>query len=133
MIDAIVQGSNLILGSLKDWTEFLGANPRSILGIVLGLLVSWGGSQLLKRAYNLTGGRVTAIAFLLGVIVCFTISTAKTSISPFPWTELWISISVGMFSPAAYKIMRRLLMDRYPWIYNLSNDPEVEPKPRKSE
>lgn len=114
MIDAIASASTTLLGVLSDWTEFLGANPRVFLGIVFGLLVSWGSTQHAKRLLGWSGARVTSIAFLLGAVPCFTISTLGI-LNPFPWTELWISVAVGLFTFTVYDFARALFRRKFPW------------------
>lgn len=120
MIDTISDASAKILELLESWSAFIGTNPRVAAGIVVGLLVSWGGTQAVKRLTMWQGRRLTILAIALAFVVCFTMATLGI-LWPFPWAELWISAAVGLFAPLAYKWTRALLADRFPKIEKLSS------------
>jgi len=120
MIDAIASASDAVLGVLSSWSEFLGTNPRIVAGILVGFLFAWFGTQFVKRATLWQGRRLTVFALVSGFLACFTISTLGV-LSPFPWSELWISLVVGLTAPAAYKTTRAFLASRFPAIEKLSS------------
>lgn len=110
-----------MLNLILSWLEGFGLDPRLVVAVVIGLVVSWCFTQAAKEISRQCGRRLHGnvarlVAFLVGFSATITIATERG------WLELWIALTVGVASPLAYKILQAVAGNRWEWVKHLSGD-----------
>lgn len=96
--------------------EWLGLAPLHVGAALLGLIVSWGGTQIIKKNFDLLRWQVITIAVLLGFAPAYTVAPG------WGWLEFWIAMACGFCAPGAYKLLVAFASHRWEWVRELSRD-----------
>lgn len=102
-----------------DWLNSIAdALARSdVRGIVIALLISWGGTQLLKNAPTLL--RLSDRARVLRTrLIAFVLAAVPTTVLwPYSMEErILLGIALGVASPTIYTTLARTLYHFFPWL-----------------
>lgn len=117
------------LGAAIDALQALGIHPALVAGALVGMLVSWLGTQALKRPLGLRGRRCTAVGAMLAALPA--LSIGMVAVGDLGWIAalyaFWTAVAVSAAAPLGYKILRTVLRRWKPhWAQALSGDPPAE-------
>lgn len=102
---------------LRDALDLLGLTPTHLVAAMLGLLVSWGSTQALKKMCGWSGRPVAALSFILGFGATITV------IPGVGWLQFWLAVAVGLAAPIGYKALKLIGNKRgWAWVDALSGD-----------
>lgn len=118
-------------GSIVEWLDRLVESlaRADIRAIVIALVVSWNGTQLVKHCPSLTGLSekhrrfgTRILAFVLGFLPAFMLYPIGAGAGE----RFWVAIAVGLASPAIYTYAARALYHFFPWL-----EPKMSARPKK--
>lgn len=97
--------------------EWLISDGQHLLAVSIGMIVSWGLTQAIKKHWTLNRGITRGIAFLVGSLAAFLSMPGRE------WFELWLAVAAGIAAPTIYKIFVVVLRKARPsWAEALSSD-----------
>lgn len=102
---------------VSEWWGWLVADGALLLALMIGILVSLGATQLIKKTF-LCSRRFTRItAFIIGTAAAFMSAPAPT------WRAFWLAVSAGLLAPTIYKGFSAFAKWRgWEWVEALSVD-----------
>lgn len=104
---------------MLDWAmEYLGLTPTHFLAMFTGTLICLGLTQRIKKAIQMSDSLTASIAFIVGGFATYTLSPPMGI--EFAWPALWLSIVVGLWTPAGFKVFKVIAKKRnWTWVEQL--------------
>jgi len=97
--------------------EWLMGPGRLAFAVLIGIIVSVGFTQAIKKHWQMGGKRVFVLAFLIGATATFMSSPERTAM------EFWAAVAAGLAAPTIYKMFIEFARWRgWEWAKKLSGD-----------
>lgn len=103
--------------SIYKFIESLQIEPALVVGFFVGLLVSWGATQAIKRTLRWSGAKPRVTAALMAFFATYTVAGSQLHWS---WICFWTAVAAALLSPLLYKLLVAFARHRWEWVRNLS-------------
>lgn len=113
--------------------ERFGLHPIHLVAVLIGLLISWGLTQALKRWLGIHGGRARLLAFLIALLATYTCArTTPWALEGYAVLDFWLAAVTGLLAPTIYKLVIELARWKLPQLADAlsgdsGNDPPNDP------
>lgn len=117
-----------VIELIASGLERFGLHPIHAVAVALGLLVSWGLTQTLKRHWGLSGRPAARLAFMIGVLATYLVArTTPWAMEGYAWLDFWLAVVVGLTAPTFYKLVVIVARHRWPALAEALSGDRKEP------